>query len=342
MEVVSMLKVMWRWMWLIVLIVATTCALLYWTAKSTIVRYSSEVGMVVTTPDREDVAAMDDYVFTSDRDEITIVINKFVEIAEYPIIRTRTLQELNTVEEYDLRVETELGADFITLIVSASSPELAAAIANAHAANTIEYFGEIRALPAAQAQGFFEAEIALAEESLREAETALNDFKIQNNIVSFNQELELQYSVLEQLEISRAQLGVAVATGGQGRSMETSTGEVDPIAAPPVDAASVDALIDAQRQIVNRFVALEPQYVGLEAAVERAREHYTSLLSLNQDVEMRGAFSSEAMFLQVIQPAIVPTMPEDNTIRKIILGGIGSLGLAILLAFFLDYVFNRW
>jgi uncharacterized protein involved in exopolysaccharide biosynthesis len=48
------------------------------------------------------------------------------------------------------------------------------------------------------------------------------------------------------------------------------------------------------------------------------------------------------MFLQVIQPAIVPTMPEDNTIRKIILGGIGSLGLAILLAFFLDYVFNRW
>jgi len=342
MEVVNILKVMWRWMWLIILIVATTVGLLYWTAKSNIVQYSSEVVLVVTTPDREDVSAMDDYTFTSDRDEITVAINKFVQIAEYPEIRTRTLLELDTVEDYGLDVSSELGADFIMLTVTASTPELAAAIANAHAANAIEYYGEIRALPAAQAQGFFEAEIALAEENLQAAETALNDFKMQNNIVSFDQELELQYSVLEQLEISRAQLGVAVATGGQGRSMQTSAGEVEAMVVTQADAASVDALIEAQRQVVNRFVTLEPQYDALEQAVERARDQYDELVSLNQDTELRGSFSAETMFLQVIQPAVVPTMPEDNTIRKLVLGGLGSLGLAVLLAFFLDYVFNRW
>lgn len=342
MEVVNILKVMWRWMWLIILIVATTVGLLYWTAKSNIVRYSSEVVLVVSTPDREDVSAMDDYTFTSDRDEITVAINKFVQIAEYPEIRTRTLLELDTVEDYGLQVGSELGADFITLTVSASTPELAAAIANAHAANAIEYFGEIRALPAAQAQGFFEAEIAVAEDNLNTAEAALNDFKMQNNIVSFEQELELQYSVLEQLEVSRAQLGVALATGGQGRAMQTSAGRVDPMPVTQADAASVDSLIEAQRQVVNRFVVLEPQYTALEAAVERARDQYNSLLSLNNDAELRGAFSSQSMFLQVVQPAVVPTMPEDDTISKLILGGLGSLGLAILLAFFLDYVFNRW
>ncbi len=338
MELVDVLKVIWRWLWLIILIVATTCILVYLNPTFGIVDYRADVVLLVSTPDREDVSVLNDYVFTSDRDEVTIAINKFIEVAQYPEVRTRTLIELDIVENYGLQVDADLGADFVHVTVSASTPELAAEIANAHAANAIEYFGEIRALPANQAQTYFEAEISLAEQAVQDAVAALNTFQTEHNIVSFESELELQYTVLEQLEVSRAQLLTYQATGGRANTLDG----IEPIAVTESDITSIDTLIDSQREVLANLAALEPPYDALQAEVERTRDLYDTLTSQGADVAMRGSFSSQAMFIQVIQPANLPTSPEDDTINTLSLAAVGSLGFAVLLAFFLDYISKRW
>jgi uncharacterized protein involved in exopolysaccharide biosynthesis len=342
MELVNLVKIILRWSWLIILIVVATVALLYWNLGSSVLGYRAEVILLISTPDREDVSALDDYTFTSDRDEVTIAINKFVDMAQYSEVRRRTLRELGIEENYGLTVDAELGADFIHLSVTASSPELAAQIANTHAAKAIDYFGEVRALPSNQANDYFEVEVAIAASNVQDAETALNTFKTEHGLASLEEEIALQYNILEQLEISRAQLLVYQATGGLTTGINLPSAQMGTIMVTNEQISDVDALIDAQRLILADLTALEPQYNTLEANVSRARDYYDSITLQQSDTELRNSFSRQAMFLQVIQAADIPSGPEDNTVRTLVLGAVGSLGLSILLAFILDYLFRRW
>jgi capsular polysaccharide biosynthesis protein len=343
MEFISLIKVIWRWLWLIILIVATTLALLYFNPNWSFVDYRADVTVLLTSPDREDVQVLDDYVFTSERDEITIAINKFIEIAQYPEVRTRTLLELGDVEDYDVEVRAELGADFVYLTVTSSNPELAAQIANTHVAKAIEYFGEIRALTATEANTYLATSLATAEQELLDAETALSTFQAEHNVVQLDTEIELQYDVLAQLEISRAQLLVSQATAGQTRSMDSAGGEIDPvIVTAPLDMAGIDALISTQREVLANLSVLEPEYLRLVQDLEFARANHETVSTLASNTELRGSFASEAMFIQVIQPATAPNSPEDYTVRTLGLGAAASFGAAILLVFFLDYLVRKW
>lgn len=338
MEFVGVVKTIVRWLWLIILIVAATSLFLFLNPSFSVVDYNAEVTLLFTTPDREDASVFNDYAFTNERDEVTIAINKFIEIAQYPEVRLRTLAELNIDEPYEVVLSSELGADFIYITVSASTPELSAAIANAHAANAIEYFGEIRAMPSNQSMAYFDTEIALAQEAVTDAENALNTFRTENNIVDLERELELQYDVLEELEISRAELLVYQVIGGRVSTTDLS----QPIIVTDAEINSLDILIDEQRTALAALSALEPQYNSLQTDLELAQEHRDYLTSQRLDVETRESFATRANFIQLIQPASVPTNPEDNTLKTWALGIAASLGLGILLAFFLDYLTKRW
>jgi len=338
MEFVGVVKTLVRWLWLIILIVAATCVFLFLNPSFSIVDYRAEVTLLFTTPDREDASVFNDYAFTNERDEVTIAINKFIEIAQYPEVRLRTLDELNIEEPYEVVLSSELGADFIYLTVAASTPELSAAIANAHAANAIEYFGEIRAMPSNQSLAYFDTEITAAEQAVTDAEVALTNFRIENNVVDLELEMQLQYDVLEELEISRAELLVYQVVGGRVSTTELS----QPILVTDMEINNIDILIDEQRSILTNLSALEPQYNALVMDLERAQEHEEYLTSQRLDIETRESFAIEATFIQVIQPASVPTNPEDNTLRTWALGIAASFGLAVLLAFFLDYLTKRW
>jgi capsule polysaccharide export protein KpsE/RkpR len=341
MEFVGVLKVMWRWLWLIVLIVGTTCVLLYMNPNFSVVDYRAEVILLFTTPDREDVSAFDDYVFTSERDEVTIAINKFIEIAQFPEVMRRTLEELNLQDvQYDVVISAELGADFIYLTVAADTPELAAQIANAHAANAIEFFGELRTMPANQALTFFADEIVLAEQALTDAETALSNFQTEHEVVSIEDELDLEYEVLTELEVWRAQMLVYQVTAGRVNSIDNPEGML--VTVTETDIANVDALIEQQRDVIANLNSLQGEYDTLVSDVDAAREHLDYLKGLQIDVQTRESFAAQAMFIQVMQEALPPTSAEDTTVRTFALGALGSLGFAILLVFFLDYITKRW
>jgi uncharacterized protein involved in exopolysaccharide biosynthesis len=327
-ELTDLLWVLLRWSWLIVLVVVVSIGSLVYLQQRAVPAYQTQVTLLLSTPDREDVNVTGEYTFTNDRDEITNVSDRFVTIAQYSEVKQRTLQELGLEHDYSVVANARLGADFVTITISADTPELASTIANAHAENAIEYFGEIRALPSTEALEHFDAELQTAFQELGDARQALADFYTANSIIPLEAELESQNSVLERLELLRVNVLVPI---------------YDPNAdfVPSRNTTTVDNLITEQREEITILAALLPEYRHLQAEVDTAQAIYDTLMSKYTETEMRQSFVRESMFLQIIDPADVPTAPVSSPMRTYILGAVGSLGLGILLAFFLDYLFAK-
>ena len=328
-EVVDLIKVVWRWLWLIIIAVVITVGILYF-QTDTVPVYSAEVVLFVSTPDREDVAATDEYTFTNDRDLIATAINSFVEIAQYQDVKERTQNELSIAEDYQISVDAELGADFIYVSTLHESPELAQQIADAHAENAIEYYGELRALPSSQALQFFNQELADAQQELIDAQNALTSFHTTHNIIALDRELAIQEAVLEGLELSYSEL------------LLQNSNPLNPQVVPQSDIDDVQQLIEARRTRIAELNHLKPEFEMLQAALTEARENLNSVTNQVDVTELREAFSSQAMFIQIIKPAALPDSPVNRRTRILILGGLASLGFGILLAFFLDYLRYRW
>lgn len=264
MELVGILKVLWRWKWLIIGLVAITGIGLFTLTRNSDPLYSAYTTLQITTPDREDVAVVDAYAYTSDRDEITIAINNFLEVAAYEEVRRRTLEQLGLEEEYDLTVEAELGADLIYIEVAASSPQLAADIANVHTAEAVNYFGELRAGPSQRALDHFSTQLAIAEEEVRAAEAALIAFQQEHGISSLQEELRLQQLLLTQLEEAREQF-----------LLDTITAESE----------TAQAILDRELQLLDLEAQIKQQEVAqLQLQLEAA----------NRDLLTAEANSAEA------------------------------------------------
>ena len=331
-ELIGLLKVLRRWLWLIVLIVGGTTGLLFLVTRNADAVYEASATIQITTPDREDIAVFDEFTSTSDRDEIVITLNKFVEVAQYPDVITRTMEELSLEEEYDLEVDTELGADFVFIIVTANVPEVASEIANAHAKNAIQYFGELRVRPLDEALIYFGEQRTLAKEELEEAEKALTDFQLENGIVSIRDELNIGSNVLETLEIAQAEFDFNSLVAGSDDSSSVLPEGVDP--------ELLDELIQAQRDKLTQIAILEPQYNALLEDVNTARDKFDTVAEKYVEADLKKSFASKAFFIQIIKAADVPETSENSFIRTMAFGVVGSFGLSILLAFVLDYIFT--
>lgn len=232
MELRGLLKVIGRWLWLIIGLVVITLLALYGSARNDVPLYTANTSLQISTPDREDVAVIDAYAFTSDRDEITVVINNFLQIAKYDQVKEQTQATLGTDEEYTLSVSAELGADLVNISVGATTPQLAQEIATLHTRNAITYFGELRSLPLSQALEYFSEQLTTAETEVQKAEEALIGFQLDNGIVSLENEMELQQRLLEQLEEQREtlildDLGTDTASNSQNAAIDLQLLELD-------------------------------------------------------------------------------------------------------------------
>ena len=438
MDVLNIQKVIWRWKWLIIVPVLITLAALLVQMMLDQPTFTADVTFQVTTPDREDVSITGSRAWTSDRDEITIVTNNFLEIATYAEAKRRTQESLSIEEDYSITVDADTGSDLITLSIEASTPELAAKIANEHAIHAVDLFGEIRSAPSTEALQFFGSELQEAEDALSVAEAELIAFQQQNNIVNLPSEIALQEQLLTELEASRDRVvidSISQAYGVNSGAIFTDVGyeiellkidldikqtEVDQLklerdstlaqsaivavpsattggtatttpALPSQTATAVsrlntqileaeqelgglrldllaleksrieetrdieqevtldqdalvnqiNALVNKQRERLNEVSVLEPQYNELVDSVNTLRDYRNQLATLMEETELQRTFSQLVTFLQVIEPAEIPSDSEGSSARTLIMGLIGSLGLGILFAFFSDYLFGN-
>lgn len=160
-----------RWLWVIISIVAVTgVALALWVMTRPPLQEST-VRMQLTTPETVAVPLFDATNRSASylRDDLLMVRNNFQVVLESREVRDRTIRQLGLTgldNSYQVEVNRLRESDFMDLAVSARSLNLAQAIAEAHAAQAVQYYGELRAKPAAATKAFLAAEVAEAQARL--------------------------------------------------------------------------------------------------------------------------------------------------------------------------------
>lgn len=336
MELIDLLRVLRRWLWLIIIIVVVTELVLWLGLRSADPVYAATVSLQISTPQRENVAAYDEYRSISLRDEITIAINNFVELLQSKEVRLRVIDRLSLSDadgNYTIAAEQVRDTDFINVTAEAQTPALAAEIANTHIDIAIAYYGELRAKSTTAEKNFFAEQLRVAEDEFRVAENTLADFRAQNGIYSLESKLAAQERLLEQLQLERDQLLLKQASTTVASTDNTALNTTDPI-------ADVDKLIVQRMEELDQYTALVPQYNILTQNVEQVRESYLHLLSKYNEAELKVTAVQAANFIQVIKPAYAPVESESSWPKLAVLAFAGSLGLGIMLSFFFQYILS--
>ncbi len=336
MELIDLLRVLRRWLWLIIVLVVVTELVLWLGLRSAKPVYAATVSLQISTPQRENVAAYDEYRSISLRDEITIAINNFVELLQSNEVRLRVIDQLSLSDEdgnYTIAAEQVRDTDFINVTAEAQTPSLAAEIANTHIELAIAYYGELRAKPTNAEKNFFAEQLRVAKEEFRTAENILADFRSQNGIYSLESKLSTQEKLLEQLQLERDQLllerASTIATIADNSTLDTANLDAD-----------VDKLIAQRMKELDQFTALTPQYNILTQNVEQVRASYLHLLSKYSEAELKVTAVQAANFIQVVKPAYAPVASESSWPKLAVFAFAGSLGLGMMLSFFLQYVLS--
>ncbi len=348
MELIDLLRVVRRRFWLIAAVVVVAELALWLGMQSAAPSYAATVTLQISTPQREEVAAYDEYRSISLRDEITVAINNFVELLQSDEVHQRTVNQLGLAEkdgDYTIAAEQVRDADFVNVTVEARTPRLAAEIANTHAGLAIAYYGELRAKSTNAEKALYAEQLRAAEKEFQAAEKALADFRTQNGIFSLESQMSTQQKILEQLQLERDQrwlekaatviTATAIAMPAIAAPLNTTT----VITAPVIDpVGEVDQLIAQRQKELDQFTALGPQYNILAQNVEEARSVYQHLLSKYSEAALKVIAVQAANFIQVIKPASAPTASESSWPKLAVLVLAGSLGLGVMLAFLLEYI----
>jgi uncharacterized protein involved in exopolysaccharide biosynthesis len=290
MELIDILRVMRRWAWLIVAIVVVTELALWLGVKTTSPSYAARVGLQISTPQREEVAAYDEYRSTSLRDEITTATNNFADLLQSREVVRRTVQQLGLGgrdAHYTVDVQRARDADFITVVVEARTPGLAADIANKHVQIAIAYYGELRAQPTRAEKELFAGQLRTAEEEFRTAEASFAAFQAEHGITSMDHEQDTYRQLLSQLELERDQ-----------RRLDEMTTTEDPV-------AEVDKLIAQRQKEMERLLALAPNYQLLSEKVERARDRYRLLFEGQFETKSAADISAAQAGLPAAEEALL-------------------------------------
>lgn len=322
-ELGRILKTIWRWSWLIILCVLLAGGATWYSLYNAAPMYEASTTLQFSTPDRSDVELVEQYSFVSARDEITLAISNFMQIADSPNVRNATLSQLNLSgpdAEYELSIESSRDADFVEIKVGALAPDLAAAVVNAHSEIAKVQFGELRARPANASKTYFAEQIQEVEKQLSDAHERLNDFRAEHGITSLDTEKKLNQDMLIQLQSEQTKLVAGDAIGQARRVVQ------------------LDTRMEEQRTELGRLANLEPEYNQLAGEVAQVQETQDMLGKRYVEAGFKEALAREVNFIQVVAPASPPTEPTSGALQTLLLSIVGSLGLGLVLAFLLDYL----
>lgn len=171
MDLAKLPAVLWRWRWLVVAVIAVTVFALGLRLGTNKAPYQATVRIQISEPQDGAVPLADTAYRPSSnlRDDLLLVQNDFLAVLRSPEVQNRTLKQLHLAGQdrsYAVAARPLTDSDFIDLQVSARTPALAQAVANAHAAQAIQYYGELRAKPAAATRELLDVQVQRARDAL--------------------------------------------------------------------------------------------------------------------------------------------------------------------------------
>ncbi|MFZ1246702.1 MAG: chain length determinant protein EpsF [Azonexus sp.] len=167
-------------------------------------------------------------------DRVTMRVVKMLRLDENPTIQAQWQDDtdgkgkigpwLVTLLQKKLDVRPSRESNVISISYSGSSPEFAAAMANAFAEAYIDVNLELRVEPARQNAKWFDEQSKQYRERVDAAQAALSDFQQKSRIVATDERLDYETQKLNELS---TQLTVAQAQGTDSISKRKSTGSAD-------------------------------------------------------------------------------------------------------------------
>jgi uncharacterized protein involved in exopolysaccharide biosynthesis len=273
MDLAEIIRIVRRWAWLILTIIVVAQLALWLGVRAAPAQYKATVGVQISAPQVEDVAAYDQYRSITLRDEITAAINNFTDILTSDEVIRRTTQQLGLTGDnanYTVSAERVLDADYINMTVQAATPALAAQIANTHVAVATAYYGELRAQSTKADRDLFAKQLADAQQEYVSAQSTYAAFQSEHGITSMDGEIDRYKQILAQLSLQRDQ-----------QQVQRVTTIADPV-------AEVDKLIAQRQQEMDRLQAMAPTYHLLQARADQARTRYESLSAQQYDMTQPG------------------------------------------------------
>jgi uncharacterized protein involved in exopolysaccharide biosynthesis len=318
---ISLLRLIRRWPGVILSMVLVTLAVLGVRLQAADPVYEAQVKLQITAPQSEDVQLFDQYRSSSLRDEMTVARNNFSEVLRSREVYDRTTAKLGLPSggrdlPYDMEIDSSIDSDFVYVRVRESTAQIAEQVANTHVNTAIEYYAEVRAKPATAVGSFLADELVDATKEFSVADNAMAEFQKQNGIAALESEMTTAQNVIQQLVLDRSR---RMADGKE--------------------TASIDTVIAKRREDLQRLVALQPQYNMLQEKVKQTHAKYQLLLDKYNEAVLKDETIRSVSYIQIVEPALAPLQPVSSHTALILTAALlGSLVLAVLLAFLLDNI----
>jgi len=199
-------NIIWKRLWLIVLLVVVTEAVilgLSYTAKPV---YRASVRLQVLATDSADVSLFTQYRSSSTVDEIQQAQSDFARALKSGFVAWKTIADLNLeIGALDLLagLSTAAEGDFLIVVVESDDPGRAEDIANTQVNNALEFYRGVRATPSRVLREFVSELLASEKKGMLDAEKALLDFKQKYNLESIKQETTSLQDMLRSLKLER-------------------------------------------------------------------------------------------------------------------------------------------
>lgn len=325
-ELRQLVAALWRRRWIVVAVLVIgvgTCAGYLATRKPT---YEARVRIQLLPPREEESLAAREGMVVRLQDTIddlmTVTRNNFIEVLKSGEVGRRARARLGAAPcAYGLDVEVVRDSNFLDLVVWTPCREQAAVVTNLLADEAIARYVELRGLGLAATRAALRTERATAGEALQAAEQAFAAFRSERGVGSITDAIRTSQETLTRLELERDRRNTEASAGGSRA---------------PGDG---DRLVARARRTVAELIALEPAYRVLEERVEAARRALRHVSDRYAEAELRGRVIQAASFMQRVEEAHPPEGPRSRGAGLLMLAAVGSLGVGIVLAVLVDFLF---
>lgn len=365
-ELFAYLRPVLRWSWVTVILVAATVAAIVYSNANVPLVYYSTVKLEVAAPEPEEVSLFSTVRTGTQKDEISAVQADFSGIVRGALAMQATIKELNLQMSWQqlmdkIWVELPTFSNFVYVHFQADNPNDAEAIARIHVENALQQYGEARAKPTTVRKQFIIDQMQAAGKELADAREAILRFQVKNGTADLSRDIQGYQDALRSLRLDRDRNLVEMertgALAGFYTAQAQKVNESDPGAAASYrgSAAANQALTEGMRTAITRqneliaqrenellsLVGLSSEYDRLRAELGRADGNYQFLLGKLNEAQIKENDARTAGFIQIIEPAQVPTRPTRLETRNLLIPGLAaSLIAGCILSFVLEYVFS--
>ena len=361
------MRVVLRWSWVTAILVAATVGVILYTSADTPVVYTSTVKFEVSPPEPEQVTLYSSVRTGTEREEINTVQADFSAIARGGVTARMTINDLGLklgVLEMQDKVMSEIPpfSSLVYIHVTDTNAQDAATIARVHAENTLEYYGEARAKTTAVRRDFITQQLQAAAAQVTSARDELMRFQAKNGTADLTRDLQGYQDALRTLRVERDRNMVEIerataasdfytAQAQQAAANNDSTAAGAYRASANTNQASIEGLkaaVARQNELIAQrenelisLVGLTAEYERIRTEVQRAEASYNFMQSKLNEAQIKEADARSAGFIQMIEPANVPTRGQKAQTRNMLLPGVAASLLAgVMLSFVLELLFG--